>query len=121
MTSQNEQITALIEQTADTFDGGIQSTTATDGMSVIDQWIDALDENGDDQTDTIADILEDLKAELSVARQNETPDVESIQELLQELIDETQSYMQTPEASAQQTELQRLVSTLQNIHTQISA
>ncbi|KAB7728637.1 hypothetical protein F5984_17505 [Rudanella paleaurantiibacter] len=121
MTSQNEQITALIEQTADSFDGSIQSTTAIDGMSVIDRWIDALDENGDDQTDTIADILEDLKAELSVARQNETPDVESIQELLQELIGETQSYMQMPEASAQQTELQRLVSTLQNIHTQISA
>jgi|GEM_PF-5019215 len=47
MISQNKQITALIEQTATTFDGNIQS--ATDGLSMIDSWIDALDENGDDQ------------------------------------------------------------------------
>jgi hypothetical protein len=119
MISQNEQITALIEQTADTFDGGIISTSATDGLSIIDKWIDALDENGDDQTDTIADILEDLKAELSAAQSGDTPDTATIQDLLEELIEETQSYMATPEASAQEVELSRLVSTLQNIHQQL--
>ncbi|TAE29426.1 MAG: hypothetical protein EAZ91_12830 [Cytophagales bacterium] len=119
MISQNEQVTSLIEQTANTLDGSIQASTATDGLSLIDQWIDALDENGDDQTDSIADILEDLKSELKPVS-GEPADQEAIRDLLEELVSETQSYMETPEASAQQTELGRLVSTLQNIHQQLA-
>lgn len=119
LTSQDPQTTSLIEQTVSTFDGGIQSTTAQDGLSLIDQWIDLLDQNGNDETDEIADVLEDLKAELDPNRTDGTPEPSVIQAYLEDLIDITQSVMDTPEASAQQTELQRLVSTLENMLQQV--
>ncbi len=58
LTSQNPETTALIEQTISALDSGIQSTTPTSGLELIDKWIDLLDENGDDETDEIADVLE---------------------------------------------------------------
>ena len=119
LTSQDPQTTSLIEQTVSTFDSGIQSTTPQDGLSLIDQWIELLDQNGNDETDEIADVLEDLKAELDPNRTDGTPESSVIQAYLEDLIDITQSVMDTPEAAAQQTELQRLVSTLENMLEQV--
>ncbi|ARK10343.1 hypothetical protein [Fibrivirga algicola] len=121
LTSQNPDTTALIEQTINAFDSGIQTTTPTSGLTLIDQWIDLLDENGTDETDEIADVLEDLKAELDQSSQDgNSPEPSVIQAYLEDLIDITQSVIDSPEASAQQTELQRLVSTLENLNQQIA-
>jgi len=121
LTSQNPDTTALIEQTITAFDSGIQTTTPTSGLALIDQWIDLLDENGTDETDEIADVLEDLKAELDQSSQDgNSPEPSVIQAYLEDLIDITQSVIDSPEASAQQTELQRLVSTLENLNQQIA-
>lgn len=121
LTSQDPATTALIEQTITTLDSGIQATTPTDGLSLIDQWIDLLDQNGNDETDEIADVLEDLKEELTQSQQNGgSPEPSVIQAYLEDLIDITQSVMELPEASAQQTELQRLVSVLENLNQQVS-
>ena len=121
LTSQDPATTALIEQTISTLDSGIQTTTPTDGLSLIDQWIDLLDQNGNDETDEIADVLEDLKEELKQSQQNGgSPEPSVIQAYLEDLIDITQSVMELPEASAPQTELQRLVSVLETINQQVS-
>ncbi|MBO0937725.1 hypothetical protein J2I47_14295 [Fibrella sp. HMF5335] len=121
MTSQDPKTTSLIEQTVSAFDSGIQNTTPKDGLSIIDQWIEFLDQNGTDETDEIADVLEDLKAELDPNREDGgTPEPSVIQAYMEDLIDITQSVMESPEASAQQTELQRLISTLESINQQVS-
>ena len=120
LTSQDPSTTALIEQTVSAFDSGIQQTTPKDGLSIIDQWIDLLDQNGNDETDEIADVLEDLKAELDPNRTDGQPEASVIQAYIEDLIDITKSVMESPEASAQQTELQRLVTTLENINQQVS-
>lgn len=121
LTSQNPATTALIEQTITTFDSGIQTTTLNSGVSIIDQWIDLLDENGTDETDEIADVLEDLKAEIGQSAQSgSSPEPSVIQAYIEDLINITQSIMESPEASAQQTELQRLVTTLTNINQQVA-
>ncbi|MBO0930906.1 hypothetical protein [Fibrella aquatilis] len=121
MTSQDPKTTALIEQTVSAFDSGIQNTAPKDGLSLIDQWIEFLDQNGTDETDEIADVLEDLKSELDPnSNEGGSPEPSVIQAYLEDLIDITQSVMDSPEASAQQTELQRLISTLESLNQQVS-
>ncbi|MBO0950269.1 hypothetical protein [Fibrella forsythiae] len=121
LTSQDPKTTALLEQTISTFDSGLQPSTPKDGLALIDQWLDLLDQNGNDETDEIADVLEDLKAELEESQKDGVmPESSVIQAYLEDLIDITQSVMESPEASAQQTELQRLVSTLENINQQVA-
>lgn len=121
LTSQNPETTALIEQTINALDGGIQTTTVSSGLEIIDQWIDLLDGNGTDETDEIADVLEDLKAELEQStKDGSSPEPSVIQAYIEDLIDITQSVMESPEASAQQTELQRLVTTLTAINEQVA-
>ena len=74
-----------------------------------------------DETDEIADVLEDLKAELEESKKDgSSPEPSVIQAYLEDLIDITQSVIESPEASAQQTELQRLVSTLENLNQQVA-
>ena len=120
-TAQNPQASALIEQTVSAFDGGIQNTTPASGLAIIDQWIALLEENGTDETDEIADVLEDLKAELDPNRQDGgTPEASVIQAYMEDLIDITESVLDSPEASAQQAELQRLLATLKTINQQIT-
>jgi len=121
LTSQNPETTALIEQTITALDSGIQTTTTSSGLEIIDRWIDLLDENGTDETDEIADVLEDLKAELEQSvKDGSSPEPSVIQAYIEDLIAITQSVMESPEASAQQTELQRLVTTLTTINEQVA-
>ena len=114
--SEDPETTALLERTINALDSGIQSTTLDSGTTLIDQWIELLDQNGNDETDEIADVLEDLKAELEGGE----PEQSVIQAYVEDLIDITQSVMESPEASARQTELQRLVSVLENINQQLT-
>jgi hypothetical protein len=110
LTSQNQTITALIEKTDYTFDSGIDSTTPADGLTVIGEWLTALRENGITATDPIMDTLEDLQIALTRPSY-----AENIPKTLQTLIDQTQTVMNMPEASAEQTELSQLLATLNGL------
>lgn len=109
---------SLIEETVDTFDGNIDETTATDGLSLIDKWLTRLNEAGTENTDTIADILERLRPEIDTAQRYNRIDNQRIASLLQELIEQTQKVAALPEASAEQDELSQLIATLENLHRQ---
>ena len=114
MISQNADITKLIEQTDYLFDSGIDSTTPSDGATLLDQWLKALANNGNDATDAIANTLAELKTSLQG-----TPDAGQLKGLFQQLIDQTQQVMDAPEASAQQIELERLLATLHSLQQQV--
>lgn len=120
MISQDQNQLSLIQQTVNAFDSGISSVEPQDGITLIDKWLDRLDETGDDATDEIADTLEELRSELDPDQLEGQPDATTIAEILQDLIQQTQAVMQSPEASAEQTELSQLVATLENLHRQLS-
>jgi len=120
MISKDQNQISLIEQTVSAFDSGINSVEPQDGIALIDKWLDRLDETGDDATDEIADTLEELRSELDPDEIEGQPDASAIAEILQDLIQQTQAVMQSPEASAEQTELSQLVATLENLHRQLS-
>jgi len=120
MISQDQNQASLIQQTVNAFDSGISSVEPQDGITLIDKWLDRLDEMGDDATDEIADTLEELRSELDPDQVEGQPDASAIAEILQDLIGQTQAVMQSAEASAEQTELSQLVATLNNLHRQIS-
>ncbi len=111
---------SLIEETINTFDSSIRDIEPQDGLTLIDRWLDRLDEVGDDATDEIADTLEELRAELDPAQRDSDPDAQAIAEILEDLIAQTQQVMKSPEASAEQEELSRLVATLENLHRQLA-
>ena len=120
MISKDQNQISLIEQTVNAFDSGISNVEPQDGIVLIDKWLDRLDEAGDDATDEIADTLEELRAELDPEETEGQPNASAITEILEDLIQQTQAVMQSPEASAEQTELSQLVATLENLHRQIS-
>ncbi|CAN5620491.1 hypothetical protein BH09BAC4_BH09BAC4_32540 [soil metagenome] len=118
MITNDQNQLSLIGQTVNTLDGNIDTTTATDGLSLIDKWLNRLDEIGDDATEDIADTLERLRAEVDTAQRYNRIDNQQIADLLQELIDQTRNVATTAEASAEQTELSQLIATLENLHRQ---
>lgn len=118
MITNDQNQLSLIGQTVNTLDGNIDTTTATDGLSLIDKWLNRLDEIGDDATEDIADTLERLRAEVDTAQRYNRIDNQQIADLLQELIDQTRNLATTAEASAEQTELSQLIATLENLHRQ---
>ncbi|GAB4033034.1 hypothetical protein [Spirosoma jeollabukense] len=118
MITNDQNQLSLIGQTVNTLDGNIDTTTATDGLSLIDKWLNRLDEIGDDATEDIADTLERLRAEVDTAQRYNRIDNQQIADLLQELIDQTRNVAETAEASAEQTELSQLIATLENLHRQ---
>lgn len=121
MISKDQNQISLIEQTVNTFDGGISTVEPQDGITVIDKWLDRLDEAGDDATDEIADTLEELRSELDPHQTQGQPDASAIAGILQDLIEQTQAVMKSAEASAEQNELSQLVATLENLHRQVAA
>lgn len=120
MISKDQNQISLIDETVNTFDSSIRDVEPTDGIALIDKWLERLDDAGDDATDAIGDTLEELRAELDPAQRETDPDTRAIASLLQDLINQTQAVMQTPEASAEQTELSQLVATLENLHRQLA-
>lgn len=119
MITQDSNQTSLIEQTVNTFDSGIGATTATDGLSMIDQWLTRLNDTGNEDTDAIADTLASLRIELDTLQRYNRPDNERIADLLQRLIDQTQKVAGSVEASAEQDELSQLTAVLENLHRQV--
>ena len=119
LTSKNPETVALIERMDDVFDSDIHETTPKDGVQLIDEWLNVLENNGLDSTDAIVDILEDLRAQLD-PQAVEQPNTERITSLLQDLIDQTQQVARSAEASAEEVELQQLVATLENLHRQLA-
>lgn len=118
MIAKDQNQISLIEQTVNTFDGAVNETTTADGLSLIDKWLNRLDEIGDDVTDDIADTLEQLRPELDTAQRYNRIDNRRIADLLADLIEQTRSVAATAEASAEQTELSQLIATLENLHRQ---
>lgn len=104
-----------------TFDGAVTETTATDGFSLIDKWLNRLDEASDEATDDIAETLERLRAEIDTAQRDNQPDNQEIASLLQELIEQTRNVASSPEAITEQTELSQLIAVLENLHRQTTS
>ena len=121
MISKDQNQVSLIEETVNAFNSDLHAIEPQDGMMLIDKWLDRLDEVGDDATDEIADTLEELRSELDPKQNGGQPDTSSIAEILEDVIQQTQAVMESAEASAEQTELSRLVATLKNLHRQIAA
>lgn len=109
---------SLIDETVNTFDGNIDDTTASDGLSIIDKWLNRLEDVGDETTDDIAEILERLRPEIDTAQRYSRIDNQQIALLLQDLIDQTRKIADTAEASAEQVELSQLIAVLENLHRQ---
>ena len=118
MVSKDQTQISLVSQTVNTFDGAIDETTATDGLSLIDKWLNRLDEAGDEATDDIAETLERLRPEIDTAQRYNRIDNQEIASLLQELIEQTRNVAASAEASAEQTELSQLIAVLENLHRQ---
>jgi uncharacterized membrane protein YccC len=118
MISKDQNQISLIDQTVNTLDGNIDTTTATDGLSIIDQWLSRLDDADEDIADGIVDTLEKLRPEIDTAQRYNRPDNQRIATLLQDLIDQTRKIAASPEASAEQVELSRLIAILENLHQQ---
>ena len=121
MIAKDQNQISLIEETVNTFDGNIDETTATDGLSLIDKWLTRLDQVGDDITDDIADTLERLRPEIDTAQRYNRIDNQRIADLLQELIDQTRHVATLPESSAEQIELSQLIAVLENLHRQAAS
>ncbi|AKD57649.1 hypothetical protein [Spirosoma radiotolerans] len=118
MIAKDQNQISLIEETVNTFDGNIDETTATDGLSLIDKWLTRLNDAGTENTATITDILERLRPEIDTSQRYNRTDNQQIASLLQELIEQTQKVAALPEASAEQLELSQLIATLENLHRQ---
>ena len=80
MAESSQFATSLINQTVNTFNGGAETVSATDGISLIENWISAL-HSGDESTNPIAQTLSELRMQL----QGGTPNVGQIQDILGEL------------------------------------
>jgi hypothetical protein len=110
----NQQTTQLLHQTIDTFNGGVQTISPTDGVSLIDNWISAL-HSGDASTNPIASTLNDLKIEL----QRGNPDSETIRSFLDQLSTQAKHVGETATGNAQSA-LDDLSEALQSFSQQLS-
>ncbi|RIV17379.1 hypothetical protein DYU11_32335 [Fibrisoma montanum] len=119
LTSKNPETVALIERMDDVLDSDIHETTPKEGVQLIDEWLNVLENNGLDSTDAIVDILEELRAQLD-PQAVEQPNTGRITSLLQDLIDQTQQVARSAEASAEEVELQQLIATLESLHRQLA-
>ncbi|XWW47649.1 hypothetical protein JYG30_09485 [Fibrella sp. USSR17] len=84
MAESSQFATALINETVNTFSGGAESVSPTDGISLIENWISAL-HSGDESTNPIAHTLSELRMQL----QDNNPNVGQIQTILDDLTDQT--------------------------------
>lgn len=121
MIAKDQNQISLVDETVNTFDGSIDETTATDGLSIIDKWLNRLDEVSDESTDDIAETLERLRPEIDTAQRYNRIDNQRIASLLQELIEQTRNVAATAEASAEQEELSQLIAVLENLHRQAAS
>ncbi|MEZ0486107.1 hypothetical protein [Fibrella aquatica] len=96
MADSSQFATALINETVHTFSGGAESVSAIDGISLINNWISAL-QSEDSPASPVAKTLSELQLQL----QESTPDTEQVQRLLSELADQTREAAQSVEGGEQ--------------------
>lgn len=121
MIAKDQNQISLIDETVNTLDGNIDTTTATDGLSLIDKWLNRLEDVSDESTDDIAETLERLRPEIDTAQRYNRTDNQQIANLLQDLIEQTRKVMNSVEASAEQVELSQLIAVLENLHRQATS
>lgn len=121
MIAKDENQLSLIDETVNTLDGNIDTTTATDGLSLIDKWLTRLEVDSDTAPDGIAQTLEQLRPEIDTAQRYSRIDNRQIAVLLQDLIDQTRKVAGSAEASAEQMELSQLIAVLENLHRQAAS
>ena len=110
----NQHASNLVEITAKAFNGNVTSISPTDGISLIDSWIDFL--KSDDQSgNSIANSLNELKTEL----QSGSPDGAHVQQLLNDLTEQTKQ-LATSADSDSKPGLNTLTEALEGFSQQIS-
>lgn len=110
MTSQNQDSSALLDQTVQALNGSATAVSPTDGASLIDSWIQTL---GSDSP--VADTLSELKSAL----QDGDATGADIQDILADLADQTESAAADADSSTQSS-LQSLASSLKSFGQQLS-
>lgn len=118
MISNDKKQLSLIDETVNTLDGNIDTTTGTEGLSLVDKWLNRVNEAGTEQAQDIQATLELLRPEIDTAQRHNRPDNQRIAELLGQLVTKTRAIAGTAEASAEQTELAQLIAVLENLHQQ---
>ncbi|MEZ0540717.1 hypothetical protein [Fibrella arboris] len=96
MAESSQFATALINETVTTFNGGAETVSPIDGISLIENWISAL-HSGDESTNPIAHTLSELRMQL----QNGVDNGGQIQVLLEELADQTHQAAKTVDGGQQ--------------------
>ncbi len=118
MISNDKNQLSLIDETVNTLDGNIDTTTGTEGLSLIDKWLNRVNDAGSEQAQDIQATLEMLRPEIDTAQRYNRPNNQRIAELLEQLVTKTRAIADTAEASAEQTELAQLIAVLENLHQQ---
>lgn len=103
----------LVGTTINAFNGDATSISPTDGISLIDSWVSALCDGGQD-TDPVAGALSELKTEL----QSGNPDGSRIQGILEGLADQTKQAAQSADTEVK-AKLNSLVDALQGFSQQL--
>lgn len=114
MAQPSQFASALIDETVQTFNGGVTTVSPTDGINLIDHWISAL-HSGDNSTNPVAHTLSELKMQL----QDGSPNSGAILGLIQELADQTHQAAQQVDGDEQQA-LAELASSLRGFGQQLS-
>ena len=96
MAESSQFATALVNETVNTFSGGAETVSPTDGISLIGNWISAL-HPGDESTNPMAHTLNELRVQL----QNDPADSGQIQSLLEELTAQTREAAKSVEGGEQ--------------------
>ena len=103
----------LVDTTINAFNGDATSISPTDGISLIDSWISAL-RNGGQDSNPVASGLSELKTEL----QSGNPDGSRIQQIVDDLANQAKQAATSADTDVQ-TKLTSLVSALQDFSQQL--
>ena len=96
MAESSQFATVLVNETVNTFSGGAETVSATDGISLIGNWISAL-HSGNESTNPMAHTLNELRVQL----QEDPSNSSQIQSLLEELTDQTRKAAKSVEGGEQ--------------------
>lgn len=109
----DQQAANLVDTTVNAFNGDATSISPMDGISLIDSWVSALRDGGQD-TDSVGSSLSELKTEL----QSGNPDGSRIQSILEDLADQVKQAAQSADADVK-TKLNSLGQALQGFSQQL--
>ena len=86
MISNDKNQLSLIDETVNTLDGNIDTTTGTEGLLLIDKWLNRVNDAGSEQAQDIQATLEMLRPEIDTAQRYNRPNNQRIAELLEQLV-----------------------------------